>query len=516
MKPSSKRRTVRVVSVSIEREVKLLAPDEFELPDMSGLVSGVSGGPPVLLELDAVYFDSADLALARAGVTLRHRTGEPGPAWTLKLPARTDGARITRTEFTFDGDLDTVPAPARDLVRAYLRSRRLRRVARLHTVRTCVSLIDEDGNRAAELVDDRVSTFEGRRQTGEFHEVELELAGTHGGGRLQRAAVKRLSAAGCRAEVPTPKLVRALGDRASAPSDVAVPRLGAEPSIGELVSYVFASSVDALVRHDVGLRLGQDPEDLHQFRVAARTLRSDIRTFASVLDGEWATVLRGELDWLGSEVGRARDADVLGGRLRDRAAGLADIDAPGLDVLLAHLGEQADDAHRTMLVALRCHRYDSLLDALTEGAHAPAFASDQPSRSAESARSFVHDAARAQFRRLAHAVNAVSDRPTDAELHRVRILAKRSRYAMDAARPVFGHPAAEHASAVARLQTVLGDLHDAVVAEQWLREAAAMHPGCAVVAGQLISAERTEQARLRDRWNDTWLDADAKAVRAWL
>jgi CYTH domain len=248
-----------VTTAQVERELKLLAPQDFELPAMAGALPGLTDGPHVHAELDATYYDTKTLALARTGVTLRYRSGEPGPAWTVKLPERTAGSSLTRLEVRFDGDPDTVPSGARDLVRAYLRSRRLRPVARLHTQRTCVPLLDADGIPAAELVDDLVATFEGEQQTGVFHEVELELTGTHRPRRLQGAAVQRLAAAGCTTEAPRPKLVRALGARADAPADVTVAPLDADPSVLDLIRHAVAVSVDRLIRHDAGVRLGRRP-----------------------------------------------------------------------------------------------------------------------------------------------------------------------------------------------------------------------------------------------------------------
>ena len=156
------------------------------------------------------------------------------------------------------------------------------------------------------------------------------------------------------------------------------------------------------------------------------------------------------------------------------------------------------------LTVLRSHRYDSLLDRLVQAARAPVFADDAPSATSMSACRFARTAARAQFRRLQRGIKTLSNLPTDAELHRVRILAKRSRYAMNAAALVIGAPAAKHAAAVAGLQTVLGDLHDAVVAEQWLRTTAAAYPACGVAAGQLVAIERAEAAQLRENWRHTW------------
>lgn len=70
------------MAVPIEREVKLLAPEEFELPDMNGVVAGVSCGSARRLELDAVYFDSAidalHVSLSLHGTRLRE---SPGLGW---------------------------------------------------------------------------------------------------------------------------------------------------------------------------------------------------------------------------------------------------------------------------------------------------------------------------------------------------------------------------------------------------------------------------------------------------
>ena len=70
------------------------------------------------------------------------------------------------------------------------------------------------------------------------------------------------------------------------------------------------------------VRLGEDPEDIHQFRVATRRLRSDLRTFAELFPTEWVAGLRAELAWIGDRIGPVRDTDVLAGRLRAQATTL--------------------------------------------------------------------------------------------------------------------------------------------------------------------------------------------------
>ena len=51
-------------------------------------VAAVSQQDPEIL--DAVYYDTGDLRLVRAGVTLRRRTGGDDAGWHLKLPVGAD------------------------------------------------------------------------------------------------------------------------------------------------------------------------------------------------------------------------------------------------------------------------------------------------------------------------------------------------------------------------------------------------------------------------------------------
>lgn len=208
-------------------------------------------------------------------------------------------------------------------------SRPLVRVARLKTDRTPVEIRGPDGGSLAETTDDRVTVYGERgRQTGSFREIEIEVyAQGRVGRRLMRAAIRRLVAAGCRAEPPIPKVLRALGQPASGPPDVVVPPIGADATVSTLIRYATSRSVTQILRHDPGVRLGEDPEDVHQFRVATRRLRSDLRTFAPLLDPEPASEVRGSLRPLGARAGAARDTDVLADRLKATVDMLPEQDA---------------------------------------------------------------------------------------------------------------------------------------------------------------------------------------------
>jgi CHAD domain-containing protein len=503
-------------AVTIEREVKLLAPPDFSLPDLTDVLPGVTAAALTERHLDAIYYDTADLRLARAGITLRHRRGEPGPAWTVKLPEAGRGSALTRREIAFAGPPEGVPDAAADLVLASTRDQPLVPVGHIATVRRPVELRDDGGHLLAEVVDDAVSASATGRPPRPFREVEVEVH-TEGrtGQRLLRAATDRLVAAGCVAQPPVPKLVRVLGDRATHPPDVVVASLAADATMADLVRHAIARSVAQLLRHDPGVRLGDDPEDVHQLRVATRRLRSDLRTFGPLLDGDRIGPIRTDLGWLGSQVGTVRDTDVLAARLRANARSLDDVDAAGAETLLRRLDAGARAERADMLTALRGSRYVGVLDTLVALAAAPQVV-EKPKLANQATARVAAELVRRPWRRLARTVDALGADPADADLHQVRIVAKRCRYAAEAVAPLIGPRAARFAAAVADVQTVLGDHQDTVVAEAWLRDAAAALPAGRLVAGQLIAIERAQRAELRARWPAVWQEASAKKLRRWL
>jgi len=504
------------VGSNVEREAKLVAPPGLAIPDLKGLVPGATATVLPVERLDATYYDTADLRLARGGITVRHRGGESGPPWTVKLPEDDTGSDLVRREIRFEGPVDQVPNAAADLVLASTRALALEPVASLTTVRRPVEIRDREGEVLAEVVDDTVSVSHNQNPTGWFREVEVELHTTGSkGSRLLNAAVSRLIGAGCEAEPAIPKLVRALGEPATRPADVVVPSMPRGATVIDLVRYTTARSVAQIIYHDPGARLGDDPEDVHKLRVAARRLRSDLHSFAAALDRAAIDPIRSELGWLGGVVGAVRDTDVLSARLATRLAALPEVDRAGADRLQALLEGQAAEARAAMLIALRDARYLQLLDALVGLAGAPPFRRAgklTPRRSRDMASKIVQK----PWRRVVDAVEALGAHPTDTQLHAVRILAKRSRYAAEAAAPLLVPAATRFAAAVADLQTVLGDHQDTVLAEAWLRSASADVPeGCPTVA-KLIELEQERRVALRAQWPAVWRKANGRKLHTWL
>jgi CHAD domain-containing protein len=499
----------------LESEVKLGAGPAFHLPDLSGVLDGITVTPPEAVRLETVYYDTPDLRLARWGVSLRHRAGE---GWTLKLPpatapGQTPGSLLERDELVFQGGAKKPPQAAVDIVRAYVRKAELVPVARLSTLRRRVRLVDAAGTRVAEVVDDEVSVRDGRRVAARFREIEVEVApqqnGTAGG--IVDPLVRRLRGAGAGAPDPTPKHIRALGPRAMEPPEVAALPVQADSPAKDVIKHVFAEAIASLLRHDPLVRTSGDPEGVHQARVATRKLRSHLRTFGPLLDPEWTEPLRSELGWLAMGLGAVRDREVLLERLHERAKTLPASDLRSAGSLL-HVLEQEIETLRTKLLAeLGSVRYIDLLDRLVIAAHAPATLPEAD----EPASKVLPPLAAGPWRRLNSAVKQLPETPADPELHRIRILAKRARYAAEAVVPVAGNAAEAFARAAAKLQTVLGEHQDSVTAQAWLRSAR-ISGRRAFVAGELIAMEHVAAEDARSKWPKVWKTLDRKSLRSWM
>jgi len=513
----------------IEREVKLMADLDLALPDLRGLVGGTYRLPEQ--ELRAAYLDTPDFRLWHQGVTLRHRLGE-GPAdgtWTMKLPEQPNDTTLDRTELSWPGSRDEVPATARRLLRGLVRSAELLQVAELFTVRRPLELRDAKGRGWAVLDDDIVTVRGGPRDGLRFRQVEVELADDGHEGTSSKVldrVVGVLRKAGARLD-HAPKLAIALGLDAASDKEGA-DRIGKRSSLEAVVQASINAGLDGLLDHDCRLRLRSDnpaPHDIHQARVATRRLRSDLKTLRPALDPVWVRHTRDELRWLGNALGNVRDVDVLTAELSAPDQG-SPTEAAGKRELLGHLAEQRRLGCQQLAAALEDEeRYIPLLERLHVAGQTPPFrakagpgAGKKHSPVAEApARSALPRLVRTSWRSLHKQVRRAGDQPSNGELHRIRIKAKQVRYASELAAPVVGAPARRSATAAAKLQTVLGEHHDAVVAKEWLwSEALRASPWASFAAGQLSCEQGRRQQKFRRRWPKAWTGLDRRKVRGWL
>jgi CHAD domain-containing protein len=343
--------------------------------------------------------------------------------------------------------------------------------------------------------------------------VEIEGKGLDREGVERIAEMLQESGAGDAPQIP--KLVRALGRRATAPPEVVVPeRLAATADAGEAVRAAIARGVERIMLNDPGTRLGE-VEPLHQMRVGTRRLRSDLKTFRPLVEREWADGLREELRWLGQVLGDVRDLDVLIDRLRADAGELES----ELDPLFETLETRRQQARGALLRALRTARYLELLDRLVEAATSPVLtaAADEPARAA------LPPLVRRAWQRVRKKARELDAASGDEEYHRVRVLAKRARYGADAVAPALsrkrGAQARKFAKKAADVQDVLGELQDSVVARETIQEVARAHPEAGafnLAAGRLIERELRERLGNRERFPSVWDRLDRKRATGWM
>ncbi len=191
----------------LETELKFEVSPDFEIPDLHRLVDASGVTEPEVRQLTASYFDTGDLRLAAAKITLRRRTGGTDAGWHLKLPASAGSRRELRAPL---GDSATaVPAGLLSLVADQVRGQPLQVVAVLETRRTVRNLTGPGGEILAEVADDLVTgRVPGRGEPDVWRELEVELVS--GGPEVLTAARSRLTAAGARLSDSPSKLSRVL------------------------------------------------------------------------------------------------------------------------------------------------------------------------------------------------------------------------------------------------------------------------------------------------------------------
>jgi CHAD domain-containing protein len=242
-------------------------------------------------------------------------------------------------------------------------------------------------------------------------------------------------------------------------------------------------------RHDPGTRLGRDPESLHDMRVGVRRLRALLRAGRELVPSDTAE-LDERLKELGRILGEVRDLDVLLARLDAEAVELGGEDAKRAASLLAALRTERSGSRSRLLGALRSDEYLALLDDT-----ARTIDELEPSGSAATLGELTDKAAA----KLRKAVRKLPEEPANEELHAVRKKGKRARYAAELA----GRD--KLVKRAKKLQDVLGEHQDAVVAAERLRElAVGAASEQALVAGRLVEREEERRLEARAAWPRAW------------
>lgn len=475
----------------LEIERKLRLPEGSEVRDMVG---ALEVGATQLHELQAVYFDTPRLTLARAGITLRRRTGGSDQGWHLKLPRTGDARQEVHAPLAQAVSPLQVPAELRGRVTKVIKWEPLVPVARLHTRRAETEL-RADGRTVAVLCQDQVTaTHAGQRRSWTEAEVEVTGSDDPAAGQAQLETICQvLLDHGAEALPATSKLVQALGNALEAPERQHV-------SAADVLGAYIAEQVGVVQGREAGARIDA-PEAVHKMRVATRRLRSTLRTFRDLLDAERTEPLRAEIGVLAAALGGPRDAEVLKARLAGALKQLPReaVMGPVKHRVRTELGSRHDEALADLVSYLDSERYHTLLDQLVALVTDPPFlpAADAP---AEQVLPDLLERGTRRVTRLWDKAHEASGRRQLELAHEARKKAKAARYAFEAVAHDLGQGDAA-AQAWTDVTEALGVAQDTVVARARLRELAAVaaeHDEPTFTYGVLWQQELAEQDRAHE------------------
>jgi len=485
---------------------------------------------------------------------MRRRTGGPDAGWHVKLPAAAGARRELHSPL--GRATRTPPKAVQAPVTGIVRSAPLGPVATLQTRRVVTLLLGADGRAVAEVADDTVTGTALSAAPGEpatvqvWREVEVELV--TGDDALLAAVADRLVDAGARPSPSPSKLSRVLGERLAAVDRWAAPaavtevaeagtdgtggkkaakkaakqvgknaRAGANgtgPTAGDVVVAAVHAQVQALQDADLMVRTEQ-PDGVHQVRVACRRLRSILAAFRPVLDRRHTDGVRDELRWLGAELSPARDAEVALEHLRGLVA------AQPVELVLGPVAarlqqEEIKDHAKGAAEAVRtltAQRYFDLRDRLDALVEDPPLLPEAGRPAVPVLRAVLAKAAR----RLSRDVRAARAMEDPAErghaLHEVRKAGKRVRYTAEVAAPALGAPVEELVQTMKELQDLLGERQDTVVTRDECRRlglAAYAAGENAWTYGRLEALEEARSDRAEREFWSTWPEVHGRLKRA--
>lgn len=461
------------------------------------------------VHLRAIYYDTEDLRLLGAGITLRRREGGKDDGWHLKVPQSGPKDRL-ELRLPLDTSAEAVPAELAELLTAQVRGGELRPVLTIETDRQLSLVRVAGGEPALELDDDRVTAS--RLADGEIRSWrELEVERLADDALLARAVGRLLRHAGARPSPAASKAARALTeDRATS---LAIDNK-------DLLARRLRDQLVEIARQDMCFRRGGS-EAVHDLRVAVRRLRSCLKTFGELLEPAPLEELGNELAWLGDVLGEARDREVIAGRTRRGLDALEPQErlGPVRAELSGKLEASAASAREALLEALREPRYAQLLDRLAAFAAAPPYRRGCSGRDTKTMRRLALKEVKRTERRVRRAESTAGE-AQEANFHAARRVAKRVRYAAETLAPLSPKAARKMASRFEDVQEVLGDRHDAAIARRLYAEEGAragVRPGQnGFTYGLLAEREHQAIAEAASRFRGVWRRAAKRSLRRFL
>ncbi len=211
-----------------------------------------------------------------------------------------------------------------------------------------------------------------------------------------------------------------------------------------------------------------DPEGVHDMRVSSRRLRGALRDFMPYLHKRRLAVAVDQISDLAAALGAVRDQDVAIIGLQKLAAGAPDDAAAILNQLLRQRETIRKQARKDLRQSLQKRHLKQLqsdftaaVDSITEKSKPRKRGSKDAQAGAEvTYREVARGIIKARLKEVEKLSNGLYRPLKMKPLHRMRIAAKRLRYALELFEPCWGPGISAFARKVAALQTSLGELHD--------------------------------------------------------
>jgi triphosphatase len=430
--------------------------------------------PTSAIELHDTYLDTADWRIYRAGMTLRVRDAGGQPEATLKElhSARHDVAdRRELTEPLPEARLDVLSSltgPVGARLHEVTGVQSLRPLFVIHTSRERfhVRRPDSKENLGEVALDDtRITSPDGTART-TLQRVEVEASGANSEpledfiGALRRE---------CPVEPATDSKyalgLRAVGLAPATGLPLAPREIDAAMGIREVAFSALGRYLTDWRVHEPAVRLGEEPEALHDLRVAGRRIDAALSLFEAALPRALAR-LRPALKQRIQSLGEARDLDIALLQLEHFAQDVAPKERQALDPVRRHLVDQRAQAQRKVLSTLNAVSTQRLLARLEAGVTAPVVPKSQSNELAVVAAPAL---LRNRYRKLRKAMARITRLSTAEERHAVRGRVKKFRYAVESVADLYGKPAAALLRTLRRLQHQMGEEHDAHQTRERLR-----------------------------------------------
>jgi triphosphatase len=447
-----------------------------------GTIDGLVLEPRSTLRIFDTYLDTDDWRIHRAGFALRIRSGSGKSEATLKSLHSASAEAADRRELS-----ETLENPQSEAIRqstgpvgtrvhAVSGARALLPLFEVRTSRQRFAVRREDeAQQLGEIALDQtvISAPRGEPRTS-MQRVEVEAL-TDAHEQLQ-ALVKTLRS-DCALEAASDTKyshgLKSVGLAPGAAPNFAPTAVDASMTVAEVALANLRRYLSDWHLHEPGARLGDDPEELHDLRVAGRRLDAILSQFSSYLP-EPLLRIRPTLKTVLRALGHARDLDVALIELETFSRGLSEAERESLEPLKRHLLSESGKARARMLSVLDSVWVQKNLQELTSLLTAPSAASQQ-----SSTEPVLHAAPgliRKRYRKLRKDADLLKPNSSTEAYHKVRGRLKKLRYALEAVAVIYGKPADAMLRTLRRWQEKLGVQQDAAVASRRLQALAGAPP----------------------------------------